>query len=377
MASKLLSKLFGRWSSPEVPGTGANIDVRSEAERSKDYQLAELVASVNPVVWTEKPEALWRKFPIFNQNGSGSCVAQTAAKLLGIMLWQKDRNYVHFSATHIYQRRANKPDGGMSGVDVFEIMRKGSTLEELAPSQSLTDAQMDNYVVEPYKQQVGEVFKLSNYVALPIGDIETVASVIQTTGKGVMVWFYFTRDEWTTKPSIIDGSLAPADNRALRHSVAAVDFALVDGKKCLIIEDSWGVGHGMGGRRVISEDFFKKRNFFAAYATSFAFAQDVPVVPKHTFTKELRFISWSSTNNQPVDLVLHEAQKVDVVALQNVLKKEGVFPSDRDSTGYYGAVTAKAVMGFQRKYAITSEAEIVQLAGRIVGPKTLAKLNSL
>ena len=104
--------------------SGAIIDIRPEEEKEKDYHFGEIVAAANPVNWVEKPQSAWRKFPIFNQDGSGSCVAQTLAKLLGILYWLKNQLYVHFSATHIYQRRSNKPYGGMAGVDAFNIARK-------------------------------------------------------------------------------------------------------------------------------------------------------------------------------------------------------------------------------------------------------------
>jgi len=174
---------------------GALIDERSEAEKAKDFKFEEIVATINPVNWVEKPQSQWRKFPIFNQNGSGSCVAQTAAKLLGVLYWLINKVYVHFSATHIYQRRNNKPNGGMAGVDAFNIMQKGTTLEELTPSQSMTDSQMDGAEIPQYKQDVGAIFKIGNFVQPPVRDIDTIASIIQTTGKAVMVWFYFQYDE--------------------------------------------------------------------------------------------------------------------------------------------------------------------------------------
>jgi hypothetical protein len=73
-------------------GTGALVDTRTKAEKEKDYFFAEVVASANPVDWVEKKESEWRSFPIFNQNGSGSCVAQTMAKMLGVMLWLKEND---------------------------------------------------------------------------------------------------------------------------------------------------------------------------------------------------------------------------------------------------------------------------------------------
>lgn len=354
----------------KTPGTGALIDTRPEEEKIKDFNFKEIVAAINPVNWIEKPQSDWRKFPIFKQNGSSSCVAQTEAKELGIMRWIKDNIYVHFSATDIYQRRANKPGLGMAAADARTCATQGITLEALAPSQEMTDAQMDSAVIESYKHQVGEVFKVPNYVGITPGDIETIASIIQTTGKGVMVWFYFNYDEWTDVPAVKNAALNLYDNVG-RHSVTAVDFTLYNGKKALIIEDSWGKEYGLGGQRVITEDFFKARNWYSGYLVSFKFDDQtqpapiptpIPVVrPKYTFTKTLVF-----GNTNP-----------DVKALQDILKFEGLFPINTASTGYYGAITAKGVLAFQRKYVVASEAELVRLAGRSVGPKTMAKLNQL
>jgi hypothetical protein len=147
---------------------GALLDTRSEEEKAKDYQFSEIVTSIAPVVWTEKLPTAWRKFPIFNQDSSGSCVAQTLAKLIGVLYWLKNGVYVHFSATHIYQRRINAPGGGMGGTDAFDIAKKGVTLEVLTPSQDMNDTQMDGIKIEQYKQDVGKIFKLGNYVLGPV-----------------------------------------------------------------------------------------------------------------------------------------------------------------------------------------------------------------
>ena len=107
----------------------ALLDNRPAEEKEKDYTFEEIVASVNKVEWVEKPRKEWRKFPIFNQDGSGSCVAQTEAKEMGIMRWLKDGIYVHFSAADIYQRRSNKPGGGMYGYNARKIVKdNGATL---------------------------------------------------------------------------------------------------------------------------------------------------------------------------------------------------------------------------------------------------------
>jgi len=340
--------------------SGANIDTRTEAQRAKDYKFNELVSSPAPVTWTEKPRDTWRRFPIFNQDGSGSCVAQSMAKIMGVLYWLKNQVYVHFSATHIFQRRSNRPQSGMGGVDAFDIARTGVTLEVLTPSQNMTDTQMDAAVVEQYKKDVGTVFKIGNYLTLPERDMETVASVIETTGKAVMVWFFFTTEEWGKEQPTIDVPTLTKDGpTTARHSVTAVDFTLYQGKKALIIDDSWGFWNGFSGQRIITEDFYLARNFFAAYPMNFNFDEATVVVkPKYIFYNDLQFGQTSE----------------EIKKLQDILKFEGLFPTNVESSGYYGAVTQKGVQGFQLKYAVVTEVDAGY--GR-VGPRTRAKLNEL
>ena len=59
----------------------------------------------------------------------------------------------------------------------------------------------------------------------------------------------------------------------------------------------------------------------------------------------------------------------DVRRLQTFLAGDSAIYPEGKITGYYGALTVKAVRRFQEKYGLAS-------VGR-VGPQTLAKLNSL
>lgn len=346
----------------KVKGTGALTDFRSSREKMRDFSFSEIVKSPEPVKWEEKPESAWRKFPIFDQNGSGSCVAQTAAKLLGVNYYIKNKQYVHFSSTDIYQQRYNKPAPGMASSDVFNIISKnGATLEELVPSQNMTDVEMDTAKIPDYKRQVGRVFKVTNYLSAPAGNIENIASIIQKTEKAVMLWFFFMADEWTDIPTVRYPNIRVADSSVLRHSVSGTEVTLYKGKKAIIIEDSWGPGHGKGGRRIITEDFFRSRNYFAGYLMNFDFNEGQTTKPHHRFSTTL---SYGQTNPE-------------VRILQDILKYEGLFPLNTDSTGYYGGVTAHSVLKFQKKYEVASSAELDSLQGMVVGPKTITQLNLL
>lgn len=337
--------------------SGALLDTRPPEAQAKDWTQKEVVAAASVPQWVEKSQTQWRKFPIFNQDGSGSCVMQTQCKELGIMRAQKDGTYVHFSVADGYQRRVNKPAGGMGAIDARQIAQAGVTLEVLTPSQNMSDAQLDATEVEQYKHDVGSVFKVDNYLAIDTKSIDAVASTIQATGKGVMVWFYFLINEWTDRPSVIDSSLGLSEDRALKHSVTAVDFTMQGNEKCLIIEDSWGSSFGMAGQRVITESFFNARNWYRGYLVNFKFQQAPTVKPQHTFN---------------VDLQLNDTSD-EVKALQDCLRWDGEFPANADSTGFFGPITQKAVGDYQIKHGIVSATTDAGY-GRC-GPKTRAALN--
>lgn len=353
----LIKNLFIR--NKPVWQPGANFDERPFGEKQKDIKFKEIVVAANPVNWVEKPKSKWRRFKDQDQNGSGSCVAQTIRKLAGILLFLKEGRYEDFSATHIYQRRFNKPNPGMMGVDAFEIWKQGITLEFFAPSEKLTDSEMDNFQIEKYEEEIGKVFSINGHIGLPITDFETVASVIQTTGKGVMVWFYFIRSEWTREIPRVEKYIKLIANTTMRHSVAAVDYFLINGKKYLLIEDSSHFGGWT--YHLISEEFYRVRNWFARYPMNFRFQKETINRPEYFFAKVLEF--------GMID--------PDIVALQNILKYEGLFPTNVGSTGYYGAITSEGVYKFQVKYQVASEEELISLQGRKVGPKTKDKLNEL
>lgn len=336
---------------------GALLDTRPPELQAKDWKQKEVVAAAASIQWVEKPQSSWRKFPIFNQDGSSSCVMQTQCKEMGIMRSLKDGVYVHFSAADGYQRRFNRPGGGMSADDARKIAKEGITLEELARSQNLNDAQLDATLVEQYKRDVGSIFSVPNHLGLPTQNIDSIASTIQATGKGVMVWFFFTIDEWTERPKVLHSDLQLLEDRALKHSVTAVDFTMQGNEKCLVIEDSWGTSFGMAGQRVITESFYKQRNWFADYLINFKFESAPIPKPHHNFVSDLQL-----GDTGP-----------EVQALQDCLKFGGDFPVNADSTGYYGSITQAAVGKRQLRRGILTSASAPGY-GRC-GPKTRADLN--
>lgn len=353
----MFEKLFER----KEQNLGALEDTRTENEKLKDFQFDEIVSSADPVKWVEKSPTDWRKFHIRNQDGSSSCVAQSMSKILGVLQYLRDGVFIDFSAAFIYQRRSNKTIGdgeGMIAVNAFEIVRKnGTTLDALMPSQGISEKEINSVREEDYDRVVASAFAVGNYVQFkPKLSFDEVASTIQKTSKAVMTNFTFDRAEWTDIPTV------KVDSPRLRHSVACVDFTLYKGKEYLVIEDSWGKFGKFDGQRLISREFYEKRNTFAGYPINFKLGE-------------------APTSNKPMFATSQQMKLGDkndsVRQLQDVLKYEGLFPTNVESTGLYGAITARAVLQFQIKYSVAPLSELESLQGREVGAKTLAKLREL
>ena len=330
---------------PEQFNLGANIDTRlPEVAAEQDITAAEVIASAVVVQYKEIPKDLVRAFPIQNQNGKSDCVAETRRKLKRILFKVNKGLDLDFSSGALYRKRRNYPEGGMASFDAIQLDRDtGMTLDALVPSDPIISEQSANAIKpDAYNDDVAQVFRTqSDDIVFGSGDLDTPAGSIQKTRKGVMMWFYFTYNEWAREvPIILDSTLQLRDDRALRHSVTGVEPAMYNGKEGVWIEDSAHFG-GLN-RRFITRDFYMRRNFWASYPIAFKFEPPVTLKPSYD----------GSTKS-----------------LQDCLKVEGTFPSNVDSTGVYGPLTTQAVKDFQKKYGLEQVGT--------VGPRTKAKLIEL
>ena len=258
---EFLKKLFKR-KQEHFPGL-----LLDEASLRGLPKLDEIVADVAPVIWKPLDLAKIPKYPVYSQNGSGSCVAMSMALIGSILYYIRRGVMIKFSPKWIYKQRSNASIG-MIGTESFKIAAKGLLLEELMPSQDLTEEQMNASKMQPEYYEVAKAFAIEDtFVELPLGDIETVASVMQVTGKPVMVWFEFLYEEWLSIPIIrvILGNF-------LRHSVVAIDYGVYESEKAIVIQESWGFNStNFGVIRIIKASFFRSRNIFAAYPRRFKF----------------------------------------------------------------------------------------------------------
>ncbi len=297
--------------------TGALLDSRPKEERVNDIYFSDIVASANPVVWTEK--TTYRTFPKLNQNQTNECGAFSARKSLGIMYAQypKYGQYIDFSSSDIYQRRANKGQPGMALNDIFAILKNGAVLQMLVNDNPKVDADTDGLIIPGWMKTVGEQFAISDGVYVG-NDIDTIASIIQTTGKGVILMTYFTSGEWSKQiPYIVNDYLTAYDPSALRHFVVATDFTMKNGVKHLVIEDSAPFG-GISNR-LMSETWLKKRVVQAGYPMNFKFN----VSDKATY------------------------DGATIVSAQKCLQSAGYFPTNVAFVENIGPTTRAALAKFQ------------------------------
>lgn len=339
-------------------GTGCLKDPRTQEEKQLDFRSEEVLSSA-PVVWREKPRSEWRKFPIFNQSTSGSCVGQTYAKLLGVENFLEEGKWVDYSARDIYSQRLNKPNIGMWSHDAADICyKKGVTLEQLMPSQGLDESAMNREDDrKEIDKQIALVGKSDGYLSLPF-TFDGIANIIDKTRKAVSLVAWFNPGDWNT------AEVMTREGGAYGHLVAAVDYTLYKGKKAIIFDNSWGEAWGWGGQGFIKEGNHYGVRDYCTYLKDLSnnWRDGVEVVkPKFVFHKNLEL---GMRNN-------------DVIALQNALKFFECFPQDSESTGYYGQITARSVLKWQREYKVDGEEVLASLEGKKFGPKSRAAMNQL
>lgn len=313
-------------------------DVQFLGIRDKDIppaiEFEEVVAKSSEPEWKEKPMELWRSFLAQYQSTSSACVAFTLAKLTQILNWLNTGKKIKFSPGYIYKRRTPKGEG-MHIDNAIKLASEGMITEELYPSEGLSEDQINNLPDQGYADRVADGFAISpNWVNLPL-DFDTVASTIQKTGKGIMVWFRFGKGEWFKNrfPKVLNAK------KIFAHSITAVDSFKWKGTEYILCEDS---AEKSDQQKLISREVFNNMVYLARYPLNFKFDSITNVKPKYD----------GST-----------------VSLQNCLKYEGLFPSNVDSTGIYGKITTDAVGKFQLKHGF-------EVTGQ-VGPKTRAKLLEL
>ena len=350
--------------------SGVLPDNRPKEEKEKDYNTKEILATAPSIVWPTWEE--WKDRPenikilsdmdVNNQNNVGSCASQAGSLALAINNYIEDGIFLKFSAKPIYARRKNKPSAGMFMDDLGDICCDYGTIpEKLYASPNDTDSNMSNLndYISAF-ESMAKVLRSKNYFWLY--DTDNIDSFVQivSLGKPVVLTVIFGDGEFGE----IAPEVKPVPTR-YGHAITILpnSYFIYNGKKAVLIQNSWGDFRYYGGRQILTEDWFIKNRivcgiWFEDINNLSVFNSDI-VKPKYIFNNDL-YVG---------------IQNSEVAMLQRCLGYEKdndgyLFPLYQSPTGYFGGITRDAVKRFQSKYRI----EPVE---GYVGIKTRKKLNEL
>lgn len=295
---------------------GANYDERDIENTS--IPQSEVVGQIAIPSFSTKDRNQWRTYFQQHQSTSSACVAYTAAKIVSILYFQKIKRLIRFSPAWYYTQRSNKPDQGMVYGNIINLASKGSVVHELLPCEGFNENEINNIKIEEEHKLIATAFSTPPSWILLTKNFDTVASTVEKTGKGLMIWFQIYEKEWFNReiPQVISGS-----REISGHSVTLVDAFTYKGTEYLLIEDSADKSYW---RKLITRDYFNKRCRIISYPLNFKFIKggDKP--------------SFNGT----------------IVSAQQCFKYEGFFPANIDFVENWGKVTTESAKKFQEKYGL-------------------------
>jgi hypothetical protein len=301
-------------------------------EQDERTYKQEEIGMANLPDWS-KPFSLG-DFPIFDQEQSYTCGAQTIAKILGIECLLRYKKFVLFSVRDIYTKRKNYPNGGMWAVDMFTIGATGVSLDQLMPTEKKSE---ENYNNSKDRTKIDErIAEKFSDVEFPFIEkynpsIDDIASMLQS-GHPVALLVRWEYDEWDKPyPSVNQDS-----KETYGHFICATGYENKSGIKYIVIEDSWGKNKGENGKRYLSEGFIKAHCKSALSYREFVF-EETSEKTNYEFTKDLTIGS----------------EGEDVLALQKILQEKGFFPANIIPTGKFYGITRQAVKDYQSANGIT------------------------
>lgn len=300
-------------------------DDRPQEKREKDYRSVEIAAASIATFMNVKPAALFAT--VFDQWYVGSCVPHgfyTMLEYEGILPPTFNQ-----SQLRAYRKRSNYPVPGSIGVDMLDKIRAGQSGDFPTPP-GFTEAKATTMDLILGDKVIKDFKYFQHLDAKGVQDFTLVPPDV-AQGKAVAIFIFATEEEWSEESVEIKSPDLARANAAVTHCVCLVpngDFT-ENGKQWLTVHDS----AKFGGRhlRYITYDFLLKRAYFSAKVYA---AGSLPTVPNdHTNMKPNTPCQFNDTSDAVKDLQ-------SFLASQGKLQPYLV-------TGFYGPLTAKAVLWWQ------------------------------
>lgn len=291
----------------------------------------------------------------FNQWYTSSCVFHaflTALEYMGIITKETLK-----SQLRAYRKRINYPNEGSIGYDAWDQIRSGvSPLADFPTPEKMRES-----AANAMKLVMGDPVLKDKFNYFDITDYSRIATYV-ASGKAVPIFIYATEDEWEKEYVDIEDDNLQIQNAQVRHAITIMpegDFT-EDGVQRFAVHDS--AKFGKRGLRYLSLEFVLKRCYYAARIESKA----DPIVVEPPVVDRI----------PDVKCQLNDRGE-NVLALQRFLYDQGKLNAEY-ITGFYGALTAKAVLWYQLEnwQKFTSKIpEILDWKGEYWGDQSIATLN--
>ena len=172
------------------------------------------------------------------------------------------------------QRRAGRPPtvGALLPAMLDALRRDGQPCEEGWPYLATPPADAASW--QP-PQDVGEVYRRAGEQGQNTVD-DIIAELDQ--GRPVLVLMHLSISfDLAGLEGLVDAPAGEQPDMARRHVVVAIGHGTHDGRRVILVRNSWGEGWGQGGHAWLTEDFLGPRVFRLAILT-----EDIDVAPRAT-----------------------------------------------------------------------------------------------
>lgn len=356
-AAKIFGALFGFLVKEEKKFMlGAHLN---DAD-SRDIHIATIQAPV-ALPLTYKTDL--SMFATLNQGGIGSCIWQARRMMRQCLWYKKTKQVKNFSA-----RSGYIPSKAIDGIPNIQgtmgriadsiLFNQGIAEESIVPDDNFIP--YDQYMSFPVKTPAVianmALYKIGGYATVP-PEINAIKQAIYQNG---VVCFTLGLDaNW------FSGIIIRALNIIGYHALIGYGFDA----EGIFGKNSWGTGWVAVLAKAMgfpAGDFYIKWSDYQNDIYDIVTYVDIP----------LPIIENAKALNYHFNKAMVAGQTSnDILQLQNRLDKEGCWPVGVEKTGFYGVITASAVLKYQFAHHIDTPDNLEALAGHSVGPKTLAYLN--
>jgi hypothetical protein len=346
----------------------------------EDYRDIAFASVVEPVPLPSKFFVDTAGLPVWHQRKIGACVGHAGGKYKQKLDQIDTKQVIPLSPRYLYgmaKAMDKVPGEGTYPRLVMKVLYDyGCTTEDELPNDTTLDH--ESYVLQRKLENFSKYhttaakYKISSYANVNIKSLDEIKqATIAGNGMTTLVrigkeWYSDATGITWDKKRILP--IKPPANIISGHQIYLIGYEDEGGDTKIHFLNSWSDEWADAGKGWFWWSQYK--DFFVEAYTAVDIPQSL-LDQAHNLPDPQKF-----TYNFARQMSFGDST-IDVKNLQKALQIDGEFPKDLPPTSYYGPITAKAVLAFQKKYNVASLTEIVFLRGRRVGPKTLGQLNKL